>query len=1418
MGEKRVDSWVRWEQCERRHGVEALSRLADDQLQMFFADSVLVGCRQSRLPFYATHQLVELRFARDHGEECAFVLDGPSRTWWLNGESSPIHDANEAERLKLTQSLICDYIRFFFYFVRGDEGPFVLIESTDEVEPQADVDDWGQEQDKWFEVARDRARPLRMRGRDEEGRWLVSATVAYAEGLFEASLTVAADGLIDMVDDEPVAVLDALAVPVPSSLKLTVGPDSPEPGERIDSPELTEASGQPLTQSGLGGAFGESARQEASTGELFVGRAKEQDDFRQVLDRARGTVGDPDHGHVVLVHGIGGIGKSTLLRRLHDIAGKSLRRGPLVADIVDCGDNGSRGLPMDQLLYQLYAALKKGATDRHLKDQLEKAFKDFRATAAAQRDLLSRASQLGIRPLSGHGQMSTEHATALAQTATGVAQTIGTVAKVTLPHIAIPAGAAIETAGAVANTLRQRRDGPVDSAAYDALLANLGQLVSQFAQAVRQLSRRAAPVVLFIDTAELLDDEVLKRLRQATKDSGSKVVWVLGMRLETAPDVRRASEAGQFRTDIRPTRLRSMPLTSFDPQAIEAYLHGRLGDRYPRDGLDITAVVSRTHGVPLAVSLIGQLLAEGQDLATTLAPIRDDKGSSVIRDLVERILVYAPDDSVPQADRTLLYGLGLRYGDAAVSGGGWSDPDALAALWDLPAGEVANRLDALAQRHDFVLSGSGRLHQDVQEAVLLYLLDRNRRSAVSDLSTRAAALYRERAVATGQRTVDKQLADQNWSSAVLSLLWHTFWIDLGRGLQLLKALFAPAVIADASFAAALLRVTDFFESACPAASQRLISDLHAVTNLQLTFRPSPDRRARAAGAAREVVKALKDCPEALVLATTPSAAAYYDLLQATCHEALRLTVPDRAARILRASTNVEPGTGTAREIVFQVRGLAINVAEFDTASAETQQTLISALKLLTRFTPDDATAHHDLGNTLFALGQYSEAEAAYREAIRLNPGEALYRLNLGATLADLERQAEAEGAYREALRLTPSNAIACNSLGNTLNGLGQYRAAEAAYREALRLDPSNAVLHYNLGGTLSLLGRYVEAEVALREAIRLDPSDAVFHDGLGDALYFLGRHVEAEAAYREALRIDPENAVYHCDLGNALYFLGRHVEAEAAYREALRIDPENAVYHCDLGNAVAYLDRYDEAEAAYRGGLRLDPSSVDAYSGFAYALSGLGRYDEAEAAYREAVRLDPSFVNPHSGLGHLYLKLLGRVDEAEVELREALRLDPSWTSAYASLGSLYVVTGDLGAARSNFLQATQSAPAKHAFSELVLGALDRNVDPSAAERHFTAALTALDQPDQPTSLTPFGRAEIQALAMAALDRGQEATEVFERAVSKRSGFDVFQRPHYELFSPSGLTPGINALIAIWRGIIASDTSAVGPWGEPRDLP
>jgi tetratricopeptide (TPR) repeat protein len=957
----------------------------------------------------------------------------------------------------------------------------------------------------------------------------------------------------------------------------------------------------------------------------------------------------------------------------------------------------------------------------------------------------------------------------------------------------------------------------VDTAAYEALVANLDSLVGQFALALRQLSHRTGPVVLFIDTAELLDDEALRRLRRAAKDSGAKVVWVLGMRLEARKDARYDSEAARFRADIHLARLRSMPLTSFDSLMVEQYLRRRLGGRYPPDGLDTAAIARRTYGVPLAVSLIGDRLADGEDLAVVLAPIQDGGVSTVIRDLVVQILVHARNDPEPQRDLTLLYGLALRYGDVALSGslgsagGGWRDPGALAALWDVPVGDVDKCLESLEERHDFVLSGSGRLHQDVQGAVLLYLLDQRWRPRASELSSRAAPWYRAQASQRASATIDGQIGDQDWQSAVFSLLWHTFWINLGQGMQLLKALFTPAVVVDVSFGAALLRVADFFSPVCTAADQRLIGDLHAVTNLQLTFRPSPERWAQAADAARAVIQALNGCPGDAVLAATPPAAAYHDLLQVTWHEALRLTVPERAALLLHAAADVERGTATGREIAVRAGRLAIDEEEFRAAPAEAQETIISALRLVTFFGPDYAAAHHRFGDALLAVGRLDEAEAACREAIRLNPREAMYRMSLGATMGALERPADAAASYREALQLIPADATACSVLGSTLYDRDQFRAAEAAFREAVRLSPGEAECHLNLGTALYTLDEDAEAAVVFREAVRLAPRNADCHQGLGYALTALCRFGEAEASFLESLRLVPGNVEGLECLGNALGAQVRYDEAEASYREALHLSPDETSAIWGLGYVLFAVGRFSEMEAVFRDAARLDTGREASCTGLGHALTHLGRFGEAETAFREALRVDPSYAYAHNGLGNLYLLLPGRVDEAAAEFREALR--PDYAGAHASLGSLYVLTGESGAARSSYLKATRSRPVKYVFAEVMLGALEHDTDPSSAREHFTTALALLDHPNDANVMTPFRRAELLALTLAALGRDQEAATVLERAVAQRSAADVFLRHHYELFATPAPPPGITALLEIWRTIIAADSTAA-PYGAP----
>jgi tetratricopeptide (TPR) repeat protein len=155
----------------------------------------------------------------------------------------------------------------------------------------------------------------------------------------------------------------------------------------------------------------------------------------------------------------------------------------------------------------------------------------------------------------------------------------------------------------------------------------------------------------------------------------------------------------------------------------------------------------------------------------------------------------------------------------------------------------------------------------------------------------------------------------------------------------------------------------------------------------------------------------------------------------------------------------------------------------------------------------------------------------------------------GQALSGQGKYKEAEAAYREAIRVKPDDPEAHNNLGAALRDQGKFKEAEAASRQAIRLKPDFPGAHYNLGVILRDQGKHKEAEAAFRQAIRLKHDYPKAHLNLGTALLVQGKAKEAEEAYREAIRLKHDFPEAHCNLGLALATQGRFADALEAFRE-----------------------------------------------------------------------------------------------------------------------------------------------------------------------------------------------------------------------------------------------------------------------------
>lgn len=124
---------------------------------------------------------------------CVYFIQRDGELYRLNGTSPPIHEVNAKNSLRLTEAVVGDYLRFFCFFVRGEDGPFLICE--DPADPLIPTDAPG--------IA-EYAEPPRLFGVDEEGKFRLSATVLYGDGLFTADFLVDPTGMVRMVNDDKV--------------------------------------------------------------------------------------------------------------------------------------------------------------------------------------------------------------------------------------------------------------------------------------------------------------------------------------------------------------------------------------------------------------------------------------------------------------------------------------------------------------------------------------------------------------------------------------------------------------------------------------------------------------------------------------------------------------------------------------------------------------------------------------------------------------------------------------------------------------------------------------------------------------------------------------------------------------------------------------------------------------------------------------------------------------------------------------------------------------------------------------------------------------------------------------------------------------------------------------------------------------
>ncbi len=209
--------------------------------------------------------------------------------------------------------------------------------------------------------------------------------------------------------------------------------------------------------------------------------------------------------------------------------------------------------------------------------------------------------------------------------------------------------------------------------------------------------------------------------------------------------------------------------------------------------------------------------------------------------------------------------------------------------------------------------------------------------------------------------------------------------------------------------------------------------------------------------------------------------------------------------------------------------------------------------------------------------EYDKAEPLLEQIVREHRGFADMFNMLGVVNHSASRFGQAEAAFKEALRVNPRYTEAALNLAVTLNDLGRYveardiyaRAIETSRAEPRYLDPfakgKLANMHAETGDAYAGLGLLTEAEREYRTALALCPAFVDIRNKLGSTLRDGGDKEGALKEYAAAKAEAPRYIPARVNLGVTLYSLGRKDEARKEWESVLADEPGNK-------SARMYLD------------------------------------------------------------------------------------------------------------------------------------------------------------------------------------------------------------------------------------------------------
>jgi len=148
------------------------------------------------ISFYPGYRLLDIADHAAMPPLQRYALYSTSDFFILNFSNEPIYALNQRLPITLNKENVSDYVRFFFTYVRGRHGRFIICENVDDIAWKEDPPPSARKAIGQMLV------PVTLKETDHEGSFILEATMVFKDSLFKSQVKIGPTGLVSLSDEE----------------------------------------------------------------------------------------------------------------------------------------------------------------------------------------------------------------------------------------------------------------------------------------------------------------------------------------------------------------------------------------------------------------------------------------------------------------------------------------------------------------------------------------------------------------------------------------------------------------------------------------------------------------------------------------------------------------------------------------------------------------------------------------------------------------------------------------------------------------------------------------------------------------------------------------------------------------------------------------------------------------------------------------------------------------------------------------------------------------------------------------------------------------------------------------------------------------------------------------------------------------